>query len=736
VKAVATLAGVSLAANTTITWRFQTGAEPYVTQLEVHKSQWSKLEGKQGDPQILRLADSAGVEKQIKEVYILHQVPSGSPNRVRFLVADRRWRWANKLVVRDFNVPRKSGTLTAFQAVPAANLVTVDEYTFKRYSLFNGVEKWTPRTAIEDVLTFLEADDDGNAPVVIDSLPIDEQGSQGSFSIQNLTLRDPGNAAVARLLAYIPGAEVWIDQEGTIRVFDGTDIEAARSLLEELKPETWSGVKVEEIDRKPVRPSKVNVWFTRELEVGFEYEDDYGGGTAVQQDRNRPFLINVLPTVDVETTVFQYDAEGNVTSERKVPPGTWVEVSAWLDAMDKVKPKGSMPWKWDTIKRHWVAGDLEGVLGGRELDREKQANVMLRVQALRRHFRQTFQLSNRYYDRVRDIRSVRVGVLDPVTGARGTAGVWGQSCVIPSTKGRAIMSRRDGSAAIYRNADYYPTAGKPLDESTPSPARAQIVEKDLGIFRVDWGVSPYGDEASIIPCLTVGANGQTPTEPEADLRTQTTAATSGYTVRGGPGSIFLANRLRMRVILTIVPAAPNNERQLERVQLDGGEIAEEFRTELGLAEGKGPELDVFVPPSEVTARYAWQSDNEAIGTIGALLGLGNEDPTKAGIDPGIELDGYLFVNKAEEVDSYAAAAAVQALVAYADAPQGTVVGRMPEVTELKGNIRSAAVSLSAAPSAVMQMVTEFPGRQKALSRYAFLPEGARKSILGIVTFKE
>lgn len=734
-KTTVKLGGVVLAANSGMVWQLQTGTRPFTTVFSVHKDDWDKLRDQVGHELDLEIVDGRSVTTTIKAVTILHETPSDSQHRVSFVVADRRWKWAYRLVVRDYNIPKRTGTrfVPGGQGGPVQILVTSDEYQYRPYSLKGGKTRWTAREAVEDVLKLI---DDGGSHT-IDSWPVkDDGGDNAAFTMQNVTLRDQGDIALARLLSYVPGAELYIDTQGRAVVFDGANLQAADELLRRLPPNTRDGEKARKIDRAAIRPSEVVVHYQREVECLFEYSDDYGGGTSSTPGRDTPFLENVLPTVDPETEIRERDPETNQTITKTVRQGTWVPVQQWLEAMDDDRPDGSWPWTFDTIKRHWIKGDLEGVLGGRGLDLDTGGNVSLRISALRQHFRQTFRISRRYAERCRDIRAIRVALLDPVTGARAPANVWGQCCIIPSQKGKMLKRTGNDSGGIWRNLDNYPQSGDTVRETVQSAAEVVMLDEDLGIFRVDWLESPYGTDAQIVPCHTANESDQ-PIVPTGDLEQQEDLPVGpGMRIESGSNGIFLKSTMRMLVMLTIVPAAPNNRWQFHRIRLDADDIADVWKSEFSITDGDGPELHIFVPPGEATARFAWDQEQTARLTVSELLGLPYDDPAIAGIVDEDELGGFVCINEDKELMPHARSMAAEVLAPFCDSIQGRVTTYPPrDGLKLVGNMTGAAIHLAAAPSAKVVAIHDFPGQQKPISRFALLPDSARQIVLGTLPFK-
>ena len=759
-KAEVTLGGVPLAADGPVTWVFRTGSVPYFTTVSVHNTHWRRnLKQRVGKPLTLNVVDHQGVRITIKDLYILHEVASSKPSTTAFIIADKRWKWQYKLIARDYNIPRKTGDRTALNKVPVETQLTVDEYQYRKASL-DGRTRWTPKRAVEDILDLLEGRRDvvnkktGETESVanyrIDSFPIEAKGTEGEYSLQNIRLRDQGDVALSRVLAMIPGAEVYIDKDGIARVFDGTDLRAADAKVKRLPPSTWDGDALREIDRAAIRPRFVDVHYQREIECLFEHSDDYAATTVVPPRKRDPFLENVIPTTDPSTSIPIYDPESGETKTTDVPPGTWVEMRVWLAAMDAIRPADSERWTFETIQRHWLAGDLDGVLGGRGLDLDPNGNVAMRIQALKQHFRQTYRINRSYMERIDDLRAVRVALLDPVTGARAPAAVWSQGCSVPTTKGKRMSARKAADKAfVYRNVDYLlpsrPTThtesygsggGAKIIETSPGPQRVSILDRDLGIFRMEWILSPYGTVESWIPCHLVGESDSTvPKSITRNLSDQDRLAVgAGMTVESASTGIFLRPTLDFKVMLTIVPAAPNNKKRFHRETIVADDIQPLFRTEYGITGGDGPTLEVFIPPGEATARFAWDEDEPAKLTLSYLLGLRSDDPNDAGWENPI-LFGFQHINRDQEIRAHARAVAAEHMSAFADSLMGRHTSAVPrQGLSLIGNMASATLQISSAPSAKVNAVHEFPGQQKKISRLAVLPEEARQIILGIVPF--
>jgi len=739
---------VPVSAKGASAWRFVSGTRPNQQVFTVHNEGWEKLKRKMGKAVDLVIENSR-TKVTIKQLYILHILPSDSPHRVSFLVSDRRWKWAYALIARDYNMTRRTGDKTLIDAkavqAPIELGSVVDKYYYKPYSLDNG-ERWTPRTMIEDVFKQVE---ELSADRIIESFPLaaksGNKGDEGGISVQNLMLRDTADVAFARALSMVPGADVYVNKDGKAVVYNAMNMADTKAALREAGLATWDGDRTVSVDRNVIRPEQINVHITREVEILMEYSDDYFGAEyADAGKRDKPYIDNVMPTVDPSTTVRDYDPITDKMTTRTVPQGTFVKFDALLRAWNLLKPDGSMPWTFQTIRLHWLHGDLEGALGAKGLDLDKTGNVANRVAAIRAHFRQTFRVNQRYMERMRDLQAVRVFLLDPVSGTRSPANVWGQACVVPSTKGKLMSSRtKPEEALIYRNVDYYPAEGKNVCETAPGPTRVQILDRDLGIFRLEWISSPYGIIDSFVPCHLVN-NDDEAAVPTRDLSEQDKKPMgSGMENEGALNGIFLRSTMKYKVMLTMVPCAPNNTKQFHVQTVHAADIEDQYEGPWMLKDGKGPTLDVFVPASEATARFGWLTDDVAKTTCRRLLGLDSDDPFAAGVrddpktttvDESKNLPGFQFVNEEQEVRGYAKAVAAEALSNYCDGTMGNMATDMTDNPRLRGTVGSVSIVAHPAPSGKVTMVTEFTGQQRRLDRFATLTDGARHLILGIVPF--
>jgi hypothetical protein len=764
-KATVSLGGTMLAGSGSIVWKFTTGVHPYMTTMSVHESKWEKLKAKKGQPINLVITNSYGVKTTIEKLYILEEVPSGSPHIVSFSVADVRWKWNRKIIVRDYNMSKRTADKNFDnQTLPVDNKQSTPKYDYRPFSLYQGEFVWKAEECLKDFMeTMIGEDPSPGSGGSRDKLyKIDSLGASGEFSLQNISISDPGNLALQRLLSFIPGTNVWIDQKGVARFFNTLDVDKADNFIEGLPPSTWDGDKHERVERLKIRPNQVNVYYEREWELLLQYEDDWRTTTQSNPVFNEPWVENVIPTVFEETTVNVYDYEENKVIERTVPPGTWVNAKEWLRVHNELLgPQavvGAMPWTFKTLRVFWIRGDLEGRLLGTQL-RGKQGevdttNARAAIQALREHFRTTFMISRRWMERLRDVKSVRVTLIDPVTGTRMPSSVWGQITVAPTTKGTAMFDRKRGSqrgaSAMYYLVDNYPENTTRTVENTVGPETLNFIDRDAGIFKLTAGNGTYGTYNTVIPGNTVNAAGEKRVA-QYDLGGQDengVAVGAGMRLQNGTNEWMLPYEYKFRAMITIVPGAPNNIRRMHREVVDHDEMVKYLNAPGDIAQGQGPPIDIFIPSAELTARYAWSIDDQAKESSIKLLGLDQDDPTLGGLEDNPDTkgqnearnpEGMVWVNEQREIYEHSRSVAAEILSHYIDATAGRITTRVPtgnsRLGDMYGNMTSASISVDGAPSAKVRVTHDFGSLVTPVSRLALMPESARKVVLGIVRFE-
>ena len=154
----------------------------------------------------LTLAITDG-ERTIKAegLYLVERGAGADPiNTLSMRLADQRWLWGRTFVERSYNMRRKTGDyrIVRDELQPIQLGQLSPDYAYRRSTLLNG-KPWTPLEVLEDLLKEL------CGPGGYEIAPGLASGLQDT--IEGLELHDRGDRALARVLAMIPGARVFVD---------------------------------------------------------------------------------------------------------------------------------------------------------------------------------------------------------------------------------------------------------------------------------------------------------------------------------------------------------------------------------------------------------------------------------------------------------------------------------------------------------------------------------------------
>jgi len=715
----ATLGGVTLANASAVGWTQTVGVAPSSATFTVHRDQWEQLKGKVGRP--LTLVTGSG--DTWRNLYIIREVPASIPYHVGIVVVDPRYYWDRILVRRSYNITRVSGVRTIVQKGPVELAQPVDELSFKQPSLNNG-KRHTARSVLEDVLKRVG----GQAGHGYTIRPFPGIGSTKSSMVQNLELVDNGASAISRCLGMIPGAEITMDESGQAVVFDATDVVSAAANLRAAGPETQAGQVSRWVSLAAIRPRAIRVYFERQLEVRFDsVEEGSEGGTVsfrLNED-TRMQLENVMPLPDVATDVVM---EGNGVA---APQGTYVPIRTAAAAYneDIGSLGGNVPsLSMANIRKYWLF--LEGIWGqlGNVTSGAATANWSNRISAIRQHYRQTYQIPRPWHDRMRDLRAYRVGILHPVTGTRGPAMAWADHAIEPNQIKWAYINRNNPELQNVRlNRRDYPGFDEELVDSDASPADVTIPEPDLGIVHIGYRTDPYGNLSRIHPSRFKESGTGAEWSPNRNLEKQNSQAIADDGRTTGGAHPFLATDHRAAIVITATPNGPNDETRLHYLDVLPSHLPADVAAGVQAGGGKGPVWEVYIPPTMLTAWYAWTQTTAARKSAKAVFGV--DGAIASGEPPA----GYTIVNGPEGhaatgdsvLAQVARATAASIWAGFMDGQEGSVSVR--ERVGVTGNIQTVAYTLS--PDGRMLATVSFGPARKGIPSMGLLPPAARAMVL-------
>ena len=576
----AKLAGVVLSALGPVGWKHTVGVQPYVATYEVGERVAEELARLQGAPVALEIEPEGRKPYTVEQLYIVDVLPGSRPDTRRVQVADRRWTFRRRAIVRDFNLRRRSGDarLVGDARVETQPLVADAAYTGP--SLNDG-SPWTLKAAIEDVLADLVAGDYRVASTL-----------DREVLIEGLEIAAGGDAALAQLLGYSVGLNLFVDRKGLVCVFDTRDgserraIEGAgKILMPGGAPEGAHAL----VDRSAIRPSRCFVYLEREAELRFDsVEGESAWTVARNQLRAERKIENVLPVPDVSIDI----------NGRTVQRGTWVNIDDYLAAIagqeSATQGASQGPLSHVLIRRCWL-GMWSRLVDtyGRDTAGNTDRTWVRRLHAIRAHWRQTYRPIAPWRDKIRSMRAYRAALIDPETGARAPAQAWMDFVSKPSLAG--LFKRHNQNPDMGRQVAGWAAR---LADGEPAPAIVSMLDDEACIFRVQLVADPWGEAESLAP-------GNVANLPTQKVR--------GDISRSAVGSAFallqyipLLPTFRLAVVLTAVQAAPNNLGRYHVEEVGPEDAAAALGRPIG--DCRGPVAELVLAGGIVTARTAWVDD--------------------------------------------------------------------------------------------------------------------------------
>jgi len=715
----ATLGGVELADVANVGWEQVAGTQSPVRNFVVHERQWERLRSQMGRPLTLRIRADNAPDWYWSRLYILREVPTTLPFHRSFAVGDVRWMWSRYLFVGSFNIPRKTGTRRVVGGGPVEIQQPIDTYAYARATLDDATgfrSRWTARRVIERVMAKV-SDYAGNS-WRIDSLPAD------SLTVEGVEIADNGDGALARALSLAPGASVSVDRDGAAFVYSGIDRPATESMVKGLPDRTEAGQIERLVSLAAIRPRAVHVHFERDVELRFDSsEESDDANPTIQGGDEEPLLTmdNVLPLPDPYTTI---DGE-------RVAQGTWVTfkkiMPVWSAEASQV---GGPELTFSNIRKFWF--NLDGIFS--RFDRLVQSSAekswLARISAIKTHYRQTYRIVPEWMRHIRDLKAARVGVLDPVTGTRSPSMAWSEYAIIPSDKAKALAAQFDpDSQFVAANVDGYPGIDAELHEESAAPAVVDVLDRELGILRINYRTDPHGMRSAIVPSRFKEQGTGAQQSITRNLRDQLQRPIAfGCQVKGAL-PLYLAADHRAAVIVTARPFGPNGRSRCLVYKVEPGDIKGAMAETFDVADGDGPTLMLYCPPTLMSAWYAWTKTTDARDSAYRLFGFKGDAPEDS-------VPGFVVVNDQDGSESWALvrgvarAMAVSAWAAYIDQIEGQPALHLTNAARMLGSVESISTGLD--PDGRLLTRVQMGPARRPVDPLSLLPMAVRAKILGTI----
>lgn len=607
-KATATLGGKPLLASSAVQWTLQNGTKPVIETFDMAPS--DALTIATPTEVTLKIDIGEGNSITVNRLSVLNISPGENPFISKVTVADLRWRWSYRHILRRYNMRRNIGT----KRVQANDEIAVGfdrapDVAYWDWSKNKATgQAWTARDALEDVLKDLQKIKDFK-------YKIDEKLASKLLPLpfEEVQIDDAGDSALYRILSKFQEGQCYVDYDGTVIIYSKAS-GAEREVVKSMMPEIQDRGHVDLVKNNLIRPKWIEVLFTREVEVRFNFTENASASSTQTADDDTRTVDNVLPTPDYQLSV----------NSQMLPQGSYITFDEAFNAWGSIPLIGN-PIKIDhrLIQRAFIPQmDLWAAMGiaGDFVDPTSTlANWIDRISTCQVHYRQTFRLKRKWMDRIYSIRPYRLSTVDPQSGQRGALQAWGDYCIIPTQ--RAIWRQTGAKSLPYAiNRTAYPLSGNIDSTAHPSPAVVSIMDHDQGIIRVEYVLDPFRQREMILPSQMVAS-----TIPVADLRQRSRTITFDAVINSSTAP-RLSPSFQLATILTVVPAAPNTTQQLHKITVKPEDIASLLpdTQAAALTDCEGPVMQIRIGDKTEVARIQWRDARST--DIEKIFGITEGEP--------------------------------------------------------------------------------------------------------------
>lgn len=742
-----TIDGFPCLASTVERWHLTSGTAPFVAEFDMIPEDADALFEGELEPLTLKIANGDDGESiEVRNLYAIEKTPGPVPaDRItRVKVADRRWFWSRKHIRRSYNIRRRVGHKRVIGDGTRETTLTAQSLWYQPWSVLPDLRPYAARDILQDVIQevstvetqFSSSTNDnepgqvstGLAPIEIrEEIQTINGLNQSEQPIEGLKLDDAGDAAINRVLSFLPGASLYIDLDGKVVVYSQASSNETDQ-IDDLPPFSTDIGVIEKIDRRRVRPSEIHVLFTREVELRQDTIELDVGATSDIFGTDRRFMENVLPVPDYQLTLVNGDT---------VARGTWITFSEALRAWGPHPRAGDITF--DLIRRAAVPFlDLWGALaesGKRDPDNDWAA----RIAAIQTHWRTTYRINRRWTDRVSQWKAFRVGIVDPTRGTRSPAIAYGNHAFIPGQRFMIAEASGNHDLSYAINVQGFNDGSTPpkLQPEDKPAAKMSIIDSDQGIVQIDWSVDPSRPFSAVLPGWVQDGSGGSgditrPSipGPSADLTDRTRAITFDSVTSRGARPAQMTAEHRAAVILTAIPATSVSNSELERVVVRPPDVDHLLPERARGMESTGPILEIRVRPQTLTAIVPWSDDDADV--IEAAFGVGGavlSDSDSALTSLILNYDGV--AGGRGSMASVSRALAARAWAAMADRHMGTAAVPLRADARPEGWLDTVAFQVT--PDGRVETVYALPGDVPQVDMFGYLDRGTRDVMLELAT---
>jgi len=775
----ATLGGAELLGSAPVRWRLAEGVEPVIETYEVpieavplyeaNADLHKPLELIMQRTEVVGANNRArpGEQLKVQNVRVITAEPGPNPHIGRIQVGDLRWLMPYLRIWKQYNVrARKSvAKLIAFNDPNLAQDISQDQYLDWSINPFTA-QPWTALEIIRDVLqNNTDGLNRGLLAGLLDKVEIDpDVQNLNAVSLEDIQIDGAGDDALRQALSLLPGVGLFVTVGGTFRLFNKFNATREEANVVRLGPPICGAGIIKRISNSTTRPREVHCYFPRKVEIRFNM---LGAGFGDVRGSTIRSMNNVIPITDPG---FVLDG-GGIAAQ-----GEWIDADVYIESLiaqaaaigskrlkkisRKLIDQAQIPWMgvWALIEAAGI-DDLATASG--DVSKFQWAS---RFAALKQHYLQTFRINREWTQRSRLIEAKLVGIFDTATGTRAESPVWCDYCVVPGLKSLLVDSHKGRDFSLATNKYHYPQSKEgpgpahlpvsgdfndPIQkDNRPSPFRVDILDDQIGLIRITPRGDVYGNWDTLIPAPVLNRPRYNPEKGHLDS-ISFDSQLEGQKEDTIPRLASLS--ARFAIIITLVPAAPNNLDQFHKIIIkpDDCKAILPQGARRGLDTAKGPIKELLI--KDEVARVYWLDSLAGIyprffgmpGDVQGDLGdLGAPNIGNAPVDPidRLGFGGILTLNDpigagqnkpfdvgvGADLFQLAQARAAQIYASEQDRLLGSQTGPLRPGIRPAGFLSEVTHVLE--PDGTMLTHLQLPAAVPGLELEAFLDENTRKVI--------
>lgn len=580
------LDGVALTAHAPIRWGRVGGVAPYTTTVLTTKARAEKIFSQSKGKGVELEITQKDVRKVFKNIWVISMMAGDGPHTRRLLLADWRWLLPRIWITADGNLIRTSVERRLQGATPEIS-VLLPAQVYAPHSL-DGSQPYTAYNFLNFVF--------GKMFKELTALGAQVEGTGGNefppslpeIEVLNWRLDGPGDVAIQQLLDLMPGLQFEANEAGGCRFYfesalqEKAQVDGAFAYAE---PGNQYPVYM---DRERYRPIAINIFFEKRMELLFQFREGTTGSSTGSFINPGFDLINV---VQVSEPVAVGTFSGGF--------GSWVPFEAYINYLatqprpahaqnDICRP--SMDW----VRRNFFSG----FSAMRVLFRSGEGTDPLwaaRFDTILNSYRQTFGVSQYWYDRLQGLEAVRSGVWSTSMNIHAPSEAYCDYTTRPTF--RQIDTASGGHDANWAavQADQY-VYGRDISALRPAPFNVVVEDQDGLIIRL----APKAELSKLGQRPMPGV----PVNPVACNAPRKLNSINSSLAQGLWEQMVMKPTWDMAVVLTATVATPNGTERYHKEIVIASE-AQEVVKSVVIGPCSGPVIYMRCDPATLMAWSMW-----------------------------------------------------------------------------------------------------------------------------------